>query len=380
MIRTTRHRLTRSKTAMSIPNQLRSAAIAAFTNACVNYADGDNVTLKLFNRPLAQYADGADGLTVQYGKVIDAIGLGGLPLLLSHLIGKYPGNSIVQQAFAGLRRWSGSANLKLFDSHLLCQSHPFLNRSHLRMHVHNMLEKGTPRVLVVNGPPESGRSITHTFIQHAAQEHAATLYYLDMKETSARNPHGVGSLIGRGMNWDLTNLPPAGSKAEELPEQVAHWIRGHAEACGSDVILIIDNACNPTIDEATKELFYALAHTALTANKLRVVILGESFLFLTRSFPNFVAHELVPQMTLEDLRSFTSSHLQYIGCSANEDDVFAIATTAFNEIEQPDGTYRAASFADAATAIMDMLHNSTTTAPSADWPTALRGVILPSWK
>ncbi|MEU7071206.1 trypsin-like peptidase domain-containing protein [Streptomyces narbonensis] len=131
-----------------------------------------------------------------------------------------------------------------FDSLLLKHgTEAFLDRSELREKLRGFLADPEQTVLVVDGPPDSGRSYTYEFIRHLGQHHGFRPVRVKLSRTStaARLMERLAAFVA-GPAADEVSLNPTRLN-DPLPsfEDAAHRIVGRATAAEESFWIVLDD-------------------------------------------------------------------------------------------------------------------------------------------
>ncbi|MFF8837279.1 trypsin-like peptidase domain-containing protein [Streptomyces sp. NPDC015130] len=131
-----------------------------------------------------------------------------------------------------------------FDSQLLKHgTAAFLDRSELREKLRGFLADPEQTVLVVDGPPHSGRSYTYEFLRHLGQHHGFRPVRVTLSRTStaARLMERLAAFVA-GPGADEVSLNPTRLN-DPLPsfEDAAHRIVGRATAAEESFWIVLDD-------------------------------------------------------------------------------------------------------------------------------------------
>jgi AAA ATPase domain len=151
---------------------------------------------------------------------------------------------------------------------------PFVDRASLRSAVRELLDPDGRRVLVVNGPPGSGKSYTVRFIRHIADRTGTfETLHIDLAYSPSLRPTQVATEITVAMGLlpievDVTSQPDTQVRLLTSSLKSRVWNAGNWW-------WVFDNCSSPGLPADTRNLIYALANAAeQDLDNLRLILLG----------------------------------------------------------------------------------------------------------
>ncbi len=226
--------------------------------------------------------------------------------------------------FKGNRPW---------DTCLLALELPFLNRANTRQAVELFNNPLVPedeyppkepgvRVLVVNGPPNTGKSFTHDYIRYINSflGDKFRIAWIDRKkEISSRfSPDAlVKSLLDQiNPDWDETKLPKLDTaQAARWLTELVKFLGDHITATGEPWILILDGFDKPGVPKETVELIQKMAATAVGSesteynDSIRLALLG-----FNEAIPNYkgrVKADKTGPVLEKDIEKYFKDYAEY---------------------------------------------------------------------
>jgi hypothetical protein len=188
-----------------------------------------------------------------------------------------------------------------------------LDRSALRSAVRQLMSPFGQRILVVNGPPGSGKSFTAQFIQRVAEQTGAfQVAYVDLDRALGPVPGAVDLAETLALQMgESASLPrPEGSPARQVRE-LAYWLVGRAVASDRDWWWVLDGLSSPALPDDLRDLVLVLADQIAGASApLRLVLLG-----FDQQLPSskFVIYEQLTSIGARDVADFLTELLTSLG-------------------------------------------------------------------
>lgn len=153
---------------------------------------------------------------------------------------------------------------------------PFINRPKVRDAFKKMAQPGGVPILVVNGPPDSGKSYSKelpSFVSAIQEQKGFHIFYCDLSENSQlwTAEKLVRSIL---LAWSLNEPVPAQvSQSSSHATELSEWLASKTPA-GQTWWIIIDSLSKITPDPGLLDFLNALAsHIANTPRALRLVLL-----------------------------------------------------------------------------------------------------------
>jgi Effector-associated domain 1/NACHT domain len=207
--------------------------------------------------------------------------------------------------------YDGSAVRALADPFQTCfvGGRPFIGRRALRQHLRNLAAPSGSRVLLVEGPPGSGKSYTLQFIAYlAAQLGSFKVGAIRLEDEAfyAFGPSDVARSLAHLMGRSVATLPAqADDTASRWTLELRDWLLGEILQSSATWWFILDGFDHPDIPLETRDFIKHLvvaAHRATTS--LRVVLLGWSDDLVPLSLRASVLRETVAPLDRADLVEF----------------------------------------------------------------------------
>ena len=148
-------------------------------------------------------------------------------------------------------------------SHLLSAGRPFLDREVLRRSVRDMMGPAGRRMLVVNGPPASGKSYTLLFIEHVARQTGAfqvAPVILDRADVPAYKLIDLARDLAMVMGLPGEPIPrQLGDTTQLYVRKFVQWLLGQAISIGSNWWVILDGFSSEHLNPDIRLLIHTLA-------------------------------------------------------------------------------------------------------------------------
>jgi hypothetical protein len=155
---------------------------------------------------------------------------------------------------------------------------PFVNRLELRKDLKRLVGDDGEQVMIVDGPPLSGRSYAWFLIAHVARKtRSFDPHLIDLTkwtDTQAR-PIDVANLISIELGWDLPDAVDRTAQYETTSRTLLTWIKGRTRD-HPPVCLVFDGLDGANVADATVRFIGDIATAAGNAelNSFRVVLLA----------------------------------------------------------------------------------------------------------
>ena len=160
---------------------------------------------------------------------------------------------------------------------LLPGGRPFLNRQGLRWALRELLRTDGSRVLVVNGPPGSGKSYSLALVRYLAAVLNFPVAWVDLQAEvwPGYTPADLASALGRQMGADPGSMPTVQGSPGRWVHQLGDWLTAEAAREDGRWWFVLDGADQTDLPRETHDLIQYLAHqVAAAAFSLRLVLLG----------------------------------------------------------------------------------------------------------
>jgi serine/threonine-protein kinase len=156
-------------------------------------------------------------------------------------------------------------------------SKPFLDRRALRSGVRLAMGPEGPKILMVNGPPGSGKSYSSLLIRHVAEQTRAfdtLIVNFDQPERVADRPVDLAREIADGMGVSAGSMPAQRDTTSRFIHELARWLIQLARAGDKDWWWIFDGVSSQPISSDLKYLIEVLAREVVVQADVRLILLG----------------------------------------------------------------------------------------------------------
>ena len=233
------------------------------------------------------------------------------------------------------------------DAHLL-NGLLFVNRRVLRASLRSICVGNGKQVLMVEGPPGTGKSYSVELIRHIAQanrDHIA-LAYVDLKEEQHAmfQPEMLARRIMRqmGRNAAIASIPRLDGGSEPFwLRELCDWLVGEAEDSGKTWIVVLDGFNNGDLPKNTQDLVVEMITRSVGSSLLRTVLLSYSprQRQIMQQDKRIDYEELKP-LSREDLQQFMEAHARASNPQAVPTDIERVVDSIWNEVTStgPDRT------------------------------------------
>ncbi|EPX59208.1 hypothetical protein D187_003112 [Cystobacter fuscus DSM 2262] len=150
------------------------------------------------------------------------------------------------------------------DPYARCQLHvgPFLDRARLRVVLRQFVERvAGPRVLVVNGPAQSGKSYSSWFVSHLNDTMPSFVTFAYAAEKGLAETYTLGD-VARDLvqlaKGQLSTMPPQRSQEKRWAQELCIWILSTLNRPGLPFWLVLDGFRDAP--PGTQALIQNLAH------------------------------------------------------------------------------------------------------------------------
>jgi hypothetical protein len=206
-----------------------------------------------------------------------------------------------------LPRAAGTAEAK--PKLLIWDRTPFVDREPFWIDINELRSSPQKRVLVVNGPPKSGKSYCGELIDHLRRDHwrAVRFTLIDLK--NGQSPDMKPVELCRRILLKLRisagePLPPLpGQKPDRWARDVAAWLGTQISQINCEVWVVLDGFNDLAIAEETHVFLGALAEEAGDQDNFRLVLLDYEREFGGRT-ERATRRSSIEYVTASDLRTF----------------------------------------------------------------------------
>lgn len=210
---------------------------------------------------------------------------------------------------------------------------PFVNRVSLRANLRSLFDHGGDKVLIVNGPPSSGRSYTWVLISYVARRLGgfdAKLIDLSKFSDTQATPADVARMIAASMGWPAPDADETAmdvTNARVLGTIVKQKLSGTGKVC-----LVFDGLDGANLAESTLEFVSSLASAAGNdeLGDCRVVLLAFDRPLSNPNVDPFVPRDpTVGDLPLSDLVTYFQAVAAENGKELTDAQAKAMADTLF---------------------------------------------------
>ena len=167
-----------------------------------------------------------------------------------------------------------------FEALFLSGGQPFVNRAVLRQSLRQMASGDGPRILIIHGPPGSGKTASGMVAHHVATLLGQPIVAVSAVRlsTAQLQPERIIRDVARQFGLDVRSIPTSESgdaSRQYTLYQLIDWLVRQVNAIGSVCWLIFDDLDTGFLPEETEELIVELAraiHRELSP--LRLILLG----------------------------------------------------------------------------------------------------------
>jgi hypothetical protein len=186
-----------------------------------------------------------------------------------------------------------------YDAWLLRRGQPFVNRKVLRDHVKELATDGS-RILVVDGPPSSGKTYSLNFISHISDTlQNCRIAWIDVEQGIRANfsaeQIAVSIVSQMGRRASLDYIP----KQNELQEarwllDLRDWLIGEINQTNITWWIVCDGLCHVDVPPSSRDFLRLLMRSAhFNVPQLRVVILAYKDDILPPDIASFIRKEKI---------------------------------------------------------------------------------------
>lgn len=216
----------------------------------------------------------------------------------------------------------------------------FVDRVALRHALAALFEEAGQKILIVNGPPGSGKSYTYVLIRFV--ENKTGLFrsiYIDFAELpySGLYPDDSVRQIAYAMGWDLSTMPQQIGLEARWVNELATWVVGQTSNMAVPLWIVLDGADQVQLPVATHDFIWKLAENIdMRRLNMRLVLLGYSGT-LPRLLQMHIIHiELVP-LTRQEVYTFLKQWTSAQGIQ-NDETLGLSANLISDALEQDQGS------------------------------------------
>jgi len=195
-----------------------------------------------------------------------------------------------------------------FESSLLRQDRLFIGRQILRDHLRSLCASDGARVLVVDGPPGSGKSHTAQVIRHLSETigFRMALVNIEMEAFHALTPSDVAQTLARQMGVTGGHMPaPMYEMTSRHVLQLSDWLMVQINRSNAVWWFVFDGFDHADVPTDTRDFISRLVADAdIKMTNLRIVLLGWSDDLVPLSLRSHVLRETIAPLSREDVRRF----------------------------------------------------------------------------
>jgi hypothetical protein len=198
---------------------------------------------------------------------------------------------------------------------------PFVDREPFWIDINELRTSTRKRVLIVNGPPKSGKSYCGELVDHLRRDHwqgvRFTLIDLKNGQSPDMNPEELCRRILLKLRISAGEPPPPlpGQKPDRWARDLAAWLGTHIGQIKGEVWVVLDGFNDPAIAEETHVFLGALAEEAGDQDDFRLVLLDYELPFGDRT-ERATRRTSIEYLTGSDLRTFLNLLDREYGVSA----------------------------------------------------------------
>jgi hypothetical protein len=189
----------------------------------------------------------------------------------------------------------------------------FINRTTFRDALRESTDKGSPRVVAIDGPTRSGKSHSRYLIEYLERRGVCKKAFVSLEDDtpSTVTPDVLISQIVKrsgGSTKDL-NLEESGAETKERwVKRLADELVGYVNGLDLPVFITLDGFDQPAVLKYTRSLVQELLKRTATEAKLRIALLGYEQDLLPQEVSGRIVAEPIGAFSTNDIRRF---FLQY---------------------------------------------------------------------
>ena len=246
---------------------------------------------------------------------------------------KNEGNLQLKAMEAQLPPPSPFANVNQFDN-CFPRSKPFINRKALRKAIKRLADGNGPRVLVIDGDPQTGKSYSLFYIHHVAERCNFDVVDIDLKTAYPGQIIDADS-IARDIatQMDLGEPPKSDEQGPRRSRVFCNWLTGKLRNSPRTWWVVIDH-CDIPLPEDVVDLFCELARrTDVSWKNMRLVLLSNSVEvpLLSDQSPE---RERVAVIDLVHITEFVIQFRQQLGLADNDHEVQRVLREILKRVDQ----------------------------------------------
>ena len=208
---------------------------------------------------------------------------------------------------------------------------PFVGRRRLR-HCMDAMSDGTFRILLIDGAPKSGRTISGHYIQKIVQslgERFCPLEVVDPDTDDPLSPVWLSNDIALSFQWDQFPAHRTPDKVASSIGDLVTWVADSCQKEPSTCWFLFDNYEKASVD--TQVFIKCLVQHAISATNMRVVVLGD-IAELTSVAPESTINETIKFPTMADTKAFVEGFASSINRPMNETVAQSTTYTLWNRL------------------------------------------------
>jgi hypothetical protein len=226
-----------------------------------------------------------------------------------------------------------------FKTCLIEGTTPFINRAKYRDQLSDLFKK-KKRFLVVNGPPQSGKSHSHLLILEVARLLGHKRSYTNMRDEipSKFYPSDLARRIDADLTLPFTEkMPDPQNMGEQYPRELIDWLVKKFNLDAGQVFwIVLDGFDHPDLHESTRDFVFKLIQ-AINSRRLpevRLVLLDYPKLLdsLTNDVKIFVHTEDLQYFDEPEVKSYFELFFEQANIEADSSQVETQAQEIFQEL------------------------------------------------
>jgi tetratricopeptide (TPR) repeat protein len=202
---------------------------------------------------------------------------------------------------------------------------PFINRAQLRTNIRALID-GSYRVLVVTGPPESGKSHSLTLVRHVAKARGFDVVSVGQHfDLASYTPRLLFEQLAGRLGID----PPPTSV--QHPRHLTLWFLGVASSLTRQTWVVIDGLDSPTTPRPVLDVVDGLAEAIASGGvgELRLVLLGYDSPLTPAAAVSVLHEEITGGFSRADLFAFLAGQGRALGQSVDLKAIDDLLSAAF---------------------------------------------------
>jgi hypothetical protein len=213
----------------------------------------------------------------------------------------------------------------VYGTSLIPGGRPFIGRRLLRNALARLNRPRAEGILVVNGPPRSGKSYSLELISYVTQWRGTSLLAAVDVKSQASGHIGPAQLLRNlavQLRFPLDNFPRQHSQSSRWVRELADWFNREVRQSGKTCWIVLDGFDHQDIPLETLELIYRLMLQASRGSEsLRLILLQYSENQLPFDVKGNVLTESISAVTRADLEEFFTDILAHSDTQYSPSDI-----------------------------------------------------------